>query len=246
MPLTILVSDDDLGTRLSVSDYLELQGYAVVAAEDGKQALSLVGQYHPHLIVTDIAMPHMDGYELIRRVRSQPAWRLLPVVFLTARKGTEDRILGYQLGCDAYLAKPFELDELGAVVRNLLDRVQIMTAELRFSRHLGADVGRAAAPAGYHHASMATPAGDSGPHGETNQPAEFPQPIESGPAIAVSQREIDVLRLISDGLSNVQIGDRLHLSPRTVEKHVSSLLRKINANNRAELVRYAIEHHLVR
>lgn len=229
MPLTILVSDDDLGTRLSVSDYLELQGYTVVSAEDGQEALTMVEKFRPNLIVTDISMPQMDGYELIRRVRSQPPLRLLPVVFLTARKDTEDRILGYQLGCDAYLAKPFELNELGAVVRNLLDRVQTINSELQFSRHTGAEVEpfNATTP---KKSSLARSGGSS---------SDLSYPVD------LSQRELDVLSLISDGLSNIQIGDRLHLSPRTVEKHVSSLLRKTNANNRAELVRYAIEHHLV-
>jgi DNA-binding NarL/FixJ family response regulator len=212
MPLTILVTDDDLGTRLSVSDYLELQGYAVVSAEDGHEALTMVEKFHPNLIVTDISMPQMDGYELIRQVRSQPSLRLLPVVFLTALNKTEERVIGYQLGCDAYLPKPFELSELGAVVRNLLDRVQTINAELQFSRPKVSLL--------------------------SHKPSELPPP-------EFSVRELDVLRHISEGLSNVQIGDRLHLSPRTVEKHVSSLLRKIDANNRAELVRYAIEHHLV-
>jgi DNA-binding NarL/FixJ family response regulator len=159
-------------------------------------------------------------------VRSQPPLRLLPVVFLTARKDTEDRILGYQLGCDAYLAKPFELSELGAVVRNLLDRVQTINSEMQFSRHGGGD-GEGAAPRSPSSRSMGAGATDM----------DYP--------VMLSQRELDVLSLISDGLSNIQIGDRLHLSPRTVEKHVSSLLRKTNANNRAELVRYAIEHDLV-
>ena len=82
MPLTILVADDDLGTRLSVSDYLEMLGYSVIPAENGQQALVLVEKYHPHLIVTDIAMPQMDGYDFVRRVRTRPEFRLLPVVFL--------------------------------------------------------------------------------------------------------------------------------------------------------------------
>jgi DNA-binding response OmpR family regulator len=69
----------------------------------------------------------MSGYELVRQVRLEPMTRLLPVVFLTERNDTADRILGYQAGCDSYLAKPFELDELGAIVRNLLDRAQIIT-----------------------------------------------------------------------------------------------------------------------
>jgi DNA-binding NarL/FixJ family response regulator len=221
MPLTILVADDDLGTRLSISDYLEISGYSVVTAEDGQKALSMVDRYQPHLIVTDITMPHMDGYELVRQVRRQPAFRLLPVIFLTARTNTEERIRGYQLGCDIYLPKPFDLDELGAVIRNLLERSQMIQSEWR----------------------LRLQANDM-----TEVEAEWagkPKTQVPDPSVDLTLREREVLKVLVDGLSNVQIGDRLHLSPRTVEKHVSSLLRKTQTNNRAELVRFAMEHHLM-
>lgn len=220
MPLTILVADDDPGTRLSISDYLELSGYLVVSAEDGRKALAMVDQYQPHLIVTDITMPQMDGYELVRQVRRQPAFRLLPVIFLTARTNTQERILGYQLGCDAYLPKPFDLEELGAVIRNLLERVQMIQLEWRMR--------------------SPTPEIES-----QQQPAEQPRSSAIATALDLTPREWEVLDLLTDGLSNSQIGDRLHLSSRTVEKYVSSLLRKTETNNRAELVRFAMEHHLV-
>lgn len=221
MPLTILVADDDPGTRLSISDYLELAGYVVVAAENGYKALDMVERYQPHLIITDITMPLMDGYELVRQVRRQPAFRLLPVIFLTARINTEERIRGYQLGCDIYLPKPFALEELGAVVRNLLDRSQLIESEWRQRvRTLETVL-------------------------DQPQPAPTPeamQPLAS--TLDLTPREQEVLSVLSEGLSNIQIGDRLHLSPRTVEKYVSNLLRKTETNNRAELVRFAIEHHL--
>ena len=128
MPLTILVAEEDEGTRLSVSDYLELEGYSVLLAADGEDAFRQIFAFQPHLLITDIAMPHVDGYELVQRVRQHPAWRLLPVIFLTAHTETENRIKGYQMGCDAYLPKPFELEEIGAVVRNLLERSQLIQA----------------------------------------------------------------------------------------------------------------------
>lgn len=215
MPLTILVADDDPGTRLSISDYLEASGYSVVSAENGKEAFGMVEIYQPHLIVTDITMPQMDGYELIRQVRGRPSLRLLPVVFLTGRTDTKERVRGYQLGCDVYLEKPFELTELCAVVRNLLERSQMIESEWR-SRV------QAVQPDATTKVLVAPMVG-----------------------AGLTDRERDVLHLLSEGLSNIQIGDRLHLSSRTVEKHVSSLLRKTETNNRAELVRFAMEHHLV-
>jgi len=220
MPLTILVVDDDLGTRLAISDFLEATGYSVVMAENGAEGLNRLEACQPHLIVTDVAMPQMDGYELVRRVRSYPALRLLPVLFLTARTETQERIRGYQLGCDVYLAKPFELQELGVIVRNLLERLQMIEQEWR-SRS-------AASP---HRSEKATTAQG------TARIADI--------TIALTTREQEVLYLLAEGLSNVHIGDRLHLSPRTVEKHVSSLLNKTNTSNRSELLRFAVDHHLV-
>jgi DNA-binding response OmpR family regulator len=125
MPLTLLVADDDLGIRVAVGDYLESLGYAVTTAASGQLTLDAIDRIHPHLLVLDISMSEMSGYELVRQVRLEPIMRLLPVVFLTERNESSDRILGYQALCDGYLAKPFELDELGAIVRSLLDRVSI-------------------------------------------------------------------------------------------------------------------------
>ncbi|MBW4613928.1 MAG: response regulator transcription factor [Desmonostoc vinosum HA7617-LM4] len=225
MPLTILVVDDDLGTRLSISDYLELSGYCVITANDGQEALVLVDEYHPDLIVTDIVMPQMNGYELVRRVRQQPAFRLLPVILLTARTKTQERILGYQSGCDLYLPKPFELEELAAAIRNLLERSQIIQSEYRFSHK--EDLGISTSTAVDIPNSLST------------------QIQKSQQFSSLTHREQQVLELLTHGLSNAEMGHQLHLSPRTVEKYVSSLLRKTSTNNRAELVRFAIKHGLV-
>lgn len=222
MPLTILVVDDDLGTRLAISDFLEATGYSVVMAENGVEGLRLIEKYQPHLIVTDVTMPQMDGYELIRQVRLRPALRLLPVVFLTARTETQDRIRGYQLGGDVYLPKPFELQELGVIIRNLLERLQMIELEWR-SRN----------------------AATGSPSSEVTPEIVLPAPPPAESQFAFTPREKQVLNLLADGLSNNQIGDRLHLSPRTVEKHVSSLLNKTDTSNRSELLRFAVDHHLV-
>jgi len=228
MPLTILVVEDDPGTRLAISDYLQLSGYSVLAVKNGLEALSSIQQGRPHLIVTDVLMPQMDGYTLVEKVRINPDHRLLPVIFLTARSTKEERIRGYQLGCDAYLPKPFELDELGAVVRNLLERSQIVQTELLLRSHPAHDDLRSGAT---------TP-------NPLNPDRQRPNLLDT-PQLALTSREEEVLGLLTKGLSNNQIGDRLHLSPRTVEKYVSSLLRKTETVNRAELVRFALEHQML-
>jgi DNA-binding NarL/FixJ family response regulator len=229
MPLVILVADDNLGTRLSVSDYLDISGYSVVTAEDGQQALSMIESYHPHVLVTDINMPRMDGYELVRQVRQKPAFRLLPVVFLTERTSTLERIKGYETGCDVYLPKPFEMQELGAVIRNLLERLQMIQTEIRYSSTdtLASRVLTPTAP-------------------QIQKIDNTKEAIASkANVLTLTEREQQVLDLLTKGLSNADIGNKLHLSHRTIEKYVSSLLRKTETSNRAELVRFALENRLV-
>ncbi|MFQ4135607.1 response regulator transcription factor [Nodosilinea sp. PGN35] len=227
MPLTILIAEDDEGTRLSLCDYLELEGYSVLMASHGEMALSQVFSHQPQLIITDIGMPGLDGFALVQKVRQYPAFRLLPVIFLTAHNQTQDRIRGYQLGCDLYLPKPFELQELGAIVRNLLERSQLIQS---------AWIQQVALTTAQQRAM------------QTSEVSDEIAPWAADPTDLVTDftaREQDVLTLLSDGLSNAQIGDRLFLSPRTVEKYVSSLLRKTETSNRSELLRFAISHHLV-
>ncbi|WJI26543.1 response regulator transcription factor [Thermosynechococcus sp. B1] len=209
MSLTVLIADDDPGIRLSVSRFLESEGYCCLTAGDGAQALEMIHRYQPHLLITDIAMPNMNGYELVRQVRQHPSLRLLPVIYLTARTELEERIRAYRTGGDVYLSKPFDLNELAAVVRNLLDRAQLVQMEWQHRQ----------------------------------QP--FSTPKTQQIRVDLTQREKDVLALLVAGLSNAQIGDRLHLSARTIEKHVSSLFQKTAVHNRAELVRLAIEQGLV-
>jgi DNA-binding NarL/FixJ family response regulator len=235
MPLIVLVADDNLGTRLSVSDYLEMSGYSVIAAEDGQQALSMIETYHPHILVTDINMPRMDGYELVFKVRQHPSFRWLPVVFLTERNSTEARIRGYQTGCDVYLPKPFEMQELGVVIRNLLERQY----DWRFF---------AGDRSGLPHPDLPMPP-DRIPDWESPSKQDKNQAEgtdSQGNAIKLTEKEKEVLRLlVTKGLSNVDIGKILHRSSRTIEKHVTSLLRKTETSNRAELVRFALENHLL-
>ena len=226
MPLTILVADDDLGTRLSISDYLDLSGYSVITVDNGIDALDMVEKRHPDLMVTDIMMPQMNGYELVRRVRQLSAFRLLPVILLTERTKTQERILGYQSGCDLYLPKPFELEEIAAAIRNLLERSQIIQSECRFLYQ--------------EEISFATYT--KAKNGHISIPTQVQQSQVLTP---LTVREQEVLDLLTHGFSNVEIGNHLHLSPRTVEKYVSSLLRKTETCNRAELVRFAIKHDLV-
>ena len=130
MAKRLLVVDDDPGLLLAVSDTLRAEGYDVATARRGADALVKVAQTLPDLIISDIRMPGMDGYQLVRNLRSNARTRLVPIVFLTAKDETADRIEGFRTGVDAYITKPFDSEELAAVVAGILDRVDRTHSDL--------------------------------------------------------------------------------------------------------------------
>jgi DNA-binding NarL/FixJ family response regulator len=130
MAKQLLVVDDDPSLLLAVSETLRAEGYEVVTARRGSEAMVRVAESLPDLIISDIRMPGMDGYALVRNLRSSPRTRLIPIVFLTAKDETADRIEGFRTGVDAYLTKPFESEELTAVVSSILDRVRRTHSDL--------------------------------------------------------------------------------------------------------------------
>lgn len=130
MAKRLLVVDDDPGLLLAVSDTLRTEGYEVWTARRGADAMIRVAEALPDLIISDIRMPGMDGYQLVRNLRSNARTRLVPIVFLTAKDEVADRIQGFRTGVDAYLTKPFEPDELTAIVAGILNRVERTHSDL--------------------------------------------------------------------------------------------------------------------
>ncbi|MFT3851213.1 MAG: response regulator transcription factor [Ilumatobacteraceae bacterium] len=118
----ILLADDDRAIRESLSRALGLQGYEVVQAPDGAAALAIVEKAQPDAAILDVMMPNVDGLTVCRVLRAER--NRLPILMLTARTETADRVAGLDAGADDYLAKPFELDELFARVRALLRRAR--------------------------------------------------------------------------------------------------------------------------
>ncbi len=116
----LVVVDDEPNIRELLAASLRFAGFDVVAAESGEEAVRAVDRHRPDLLVLDVMMPGMDGFEVVRRLRS--AGRAMPVLFLTARDGTEDKITGLTLGGDDYVTKPFSLEELIARIRAVLRR----------------------------------------------------------------------------------------------------------------------------
>jgi DNA-binding NarL/FixJ family response regulator len=124
MSKRLLVVDDEPNLLRAVAACLKAEDYEVSTARSGHEALMQLAEAVPDLIISDIRMPVMDGYKLARQLRGSPRTALVPIVFLTAKDETADRIEGFRSGIDAYLTKPFEPAELIAVVNGILNRVE--------------------------------------------------------------------------------------------------------------------------
>lgn len=116
----LLLIDDDPNLILLVKDYLEFRGYEVITAENGQEALETLDQDTPDMIICDVMMPQMDGYSLVEHVRKNPRTSWIPVLFLSAKGQSQDRVKGLNTGADVYMVKPFEPEELVAQVESSL------------------------------------------------------------------------------------------------------------------------------
>ena len=222
----ILLVDDEPGVRESVQAYLEDdEALQVQVASNANDAWNLIQQEPPDLVISDIMMPQVDGYQFLERLREDARFKSLPVVFLTARGMTTDRIQGYQAGCDAYLPKPFDPEELEAIVKNLLERKASSQVNGGGStlEEIAQEIKEIKEKLGQQ------------PHLVTTPP-----PIK----IELTPREQSVLDLVAEGLMNKEIARRLNTSVRNVEKYVSRLFSKTGTNSRTELVRFALKHGL--
>src|SRR5947208_9378392 len=120
MPSRILVIEDEPANIETLSTFLKERGYNINIATNGRQGLEVLERIRPDLILLDIMMPEMDGFETCRRIKAAAAWREIPIIFLTAKTDTADIVRGFQLGAVDYIAKPFYAHELLARVNTHL------------------------------------------------------------------------------------------------------------------------------
>jgi DNA-binding NarL/FixJ family response regulator len=117
---TLLLIDDDPNLILLVKDYLEFRGYQVTTAENGREALEILKTATPDMIICDVMMPEMDGYTFVEHIRNNVETEWIPVLFLSAKGQSQDRVKGLNTGADVYMVKPFEPEELVAQVESSL------------------------------------------------------------------------------------------------------------------------------
>lgn len=139
-PLDVVVVDDDPRWRALAAEPFIKRGDRVRECVDGLQALATCIQDPPDVILSDVQMPRMDGWQFLRTLRGNPAVASVPVVFLTSLDGDADRLRGYQLGVDAYLPKPFQPDELLLRVHRLVRRARGADAPAEQQRSLRGDI----------------------------------------------------------------------------------------------------------
>ena len=207
----LLAVEDDARLLNAIAVCLEQEGYEVMTARGGGDALVRVAETIPDLIVSDVMMPRGDGYSLVKNLRSNPRTDLIPIVFLTAKDGRANRLNGIRAGVDAYLTKPFEPEELVATIKNILTRV---------SRT---------------HTRVALAANAGGGAAQIDFAADFDSVKNDGDLTEAEER---VAAQVGNGLSNKEIAARLKLSVRTVESHVSHILAKKSWSNRVEIACY--------
>lgn len=121
---TILIVEDNQALREGLREILAVEGYHVLCASNGKEALQEMSMFNPDLILSDIAMPEMDGFEFLRAVRSRPDWVTIPFLIITARGEKDDVLVGKSLGAEDYLVKPLTRQELLTAVNARLSRAQ--------------------------------------------------------------------------------------------------------------------------
>jgi DNA-binding response OmpR family regulator len=117
MSKTILIADDEPNIVISLEFLLEQDGYRVEVARDGQEALSAIERSKPDLVLLDVMLPHLSGFDVCQKIRENPAWAGIRVIMLTAKGREVEMSKGYALGADAYITKPFSTKELLAQIR---------------------------------------------------------------------------------------------------------------------------------
>lgn len=123
---TILIVDDEMDTLLPLRRSLEVENYRVIEAWDGLEAINKAKTEIPDLILLDLMMPGMDGYEVCGKLRNEPVTQNIPIIMLTAKGYVRDKVKGLEIGADDYVTKPFNLNELKARIKSALRRTRTM------------------------------------------------------------------------------------------------------------------------
>lgn len=221
--INILIVDEDILIRTSLKFYLKEIGFHIEESNCINKAWEILKSKKIDLIICDLFIQKdIDEFLFLRELRLDVDYCTLPVILLTARGLTQDRIIGYQNGCDSYLAKPFNIEELIVIIEGLLNRYTLIRLKLEKKQKINSVILK-----------------NSNLLKIKNNNNNFLE-------INFTPREQSVLNLVIEGLMNKQIAANLNISTRIVEKYVSRLFIKTKTRNRTELVKYALENRLTK
>jgi len=213
MASKILVADDDEANRELLKEMLQMEGLEVITAPDGRRALEEVVRSRPDLVLSDVAMPYIDGFEVCRQIKKDPERRLTPVVLITGLSAVEDRVRGIKAGADDFLSKPYERVELLARVHSLLN-LKAYTDELERAESVVFTLARS------------IEAKDPYTHGHCERLAECSARL--GERIGLDEEHIIALRRagVVHDIGKVAIPDNILLKPARLTEHEWQVMRE--------------------
>nr|WDB00539.1 regulatory component of sensory transduction system [Cavernulicola chilensis] len=221
MTYKLLLVDDEEKLCEALKLYLESQGFSIDIAYEVKSAWRLLHRNIYNLVISDVMMPNVDGYEFLMHLRRNFLFVKLPVILLTAKGLSQDRISAYKYGCDAYLSKPFNPEELLSIINNLLNKPEFKIPRMESKTFCYKD---------REFSKIYL-------QNTTSKTFNFD-------LLEFSSKEQYILNLVIQGLMNKEIARYLNTSIRNVEKYMSRLFYKTITNNRTELVKFIINNNL--
>ena len=224
----VLIIEDDREIRENLEELLS-EKYEVILSSGGREGLEKAVGERPNIVLCDVTMAGVTGHNVLTGLRSNPVTSNIPFIFLTSKVSKDDIRLGMELGADDYLTKPVDPRELVAKIEAQLERSRRIHSEIVRLMQLAGGIGK-----GYQ------PIPPSTPEVVEISPPEVEATVTPTP-LPLTPAEERVFWEVIQGLTNKQISDRLFISPRTVQTHLSSILNKLQLENRAQLVRFAYE-----
>lgn len=255
---TVLIIDDHPGNLGVAVGHLEGHAFEVLTARDGESGVRRARETRPSLILLDVEMPGIDGYEACRRLKASDETRDIPVIFMTVRDGAEDTLRGFEVGAVDYVTKPFEAAELVARVRTHLElralrkgleaevarRTAALARELELREQLLReregllDLVRQQSD---QLRELTRAWLEARPDDRATAPRDDPDKLRLAALLELSAREGEVLQLLVDGRSNKEIAGALGLAPTSVSTYRMRLMKKLGVDDMASLVRRAGE-----
>ena len=208
----ILIIEDQAPMRRNLALILEMEGFQVFTAANGREGLSKARELKPDLIVCDVMMPELDGHSVVQALRGDGDTALLPFIFLTAKSGPSDLRIGMNFGADDYLAKPVVREDLLAAVHARLARAQAVETHIQ----------EAASEAGGFKPNFASA-----------------EPLRVKPGL--TPRQADVLLWVTQGKSNSEVATILGMAEKTVKQHLGSVFQKLGVESRNAATLRALE-----